>query len=163
KQIITDPARSSHDAYAVTTTGVFYLPDSVLLGQNPTNTAFAWINITGDLKTQAYSIFGQSYDPANAANSSIYNLATALNSIAANWNYAIPNNPLDPSEGYHPVLYVAANSGVYMSTDQGQNWVLYPSTTYGATVDGGYLPHVNVSYLSLSQGNVNVDTGMPNL
>ena len=54
-----------------------------------------------------------------------YDLATVLNSIAANWNYAIPNNP-DLSPGYHPVLYVAANSGVYMSTDNGQTWTLYP-------------------------------------
>jgi subtilisin-like proprotein convertase family protein len=163
KQIITDPARGSHDAYAVTADGVFYLADSVLLGQNPANTRYEWVNITGDLKAQAYSIFGQSYDPTTDQNATTYNLATVLNSIAANWNYVIPNDPADLSQGYHPVLYVAANSGVYMSTDQGQSWVLYPSTTYGATVAGGDLPHVNVTDLSLSQGNISVASGMPDL
>ena len=38
QSIITDPTRGSHDAYAVTTTGVFYLEDSILLANNPTNT-----------------------------------------------------------------------------------------------------------------------------
>ena len=69
----------------------------------------------------------------------------------------------DLSQGYHPVLYVAANSGVYMSTDNGTTWTLFPATTYGAVAEGGDLPHVNVTDLSLSQGNVAVATGMPDL
>jgi hypothetical protein len=36
---------------------------------------------------------------------------------------------LSLSEGYHPVLYVAANSGVYVSTDNGASWTLFPETT----------------------------------
>jgi subtilisin-like proprotein convertase family protein len=163
QQIITDPARGSHDAYAVTTTGVFYLKDSVLLSQNPTVAADGWVNITGGLKALAYSIFGQAYSPAADSNTQPYFLTTTLNSIAANWNYQIPNNPLDLTQGYHPVLYVAGNSGVFMSADNGLTWNLYPETTYGATVAGGYLPHVNVTSLSLSQGNVAVATGMPAL
>ena len=163
QQIITDPARGSHDAYAVTTTGIFYLKDSILLAQNPTNVQYEWQNITGDIKTLAYTIFGQSYNPATDPNATPYDLATVFNSIAANWNYAIPNNPTDLSQGYHPVLYVAANSGVYMSTDNGQTWGLYPSTTYGAVAPGGDLPHVNVTDLSLSQGDISVATGMPDL
>ena len=121
------------------------------------------VNITGGLKTLAYSIFGQSYNPATDPNTLPYDLATVFNSIAANWNYAIPNNPSDLSQGYHPVLYVAANSGVYMSTDNGQTWSLFPDTTYGAVAEGGDLPHVNVTDLSLSQGNIAVATGMPAL
>ena len=65
EQIITDPARGSHDAYAVTTDGVYYLADSILSATNPTPT---WVNITGNLKTLAYSIFGQSYNPATDPN-----------------------------------------------------------------------------------------------
>ena len=61
------------------------------------------------------------------------------------------------------MLYVAANSGVYMLTDNGQTWSLYPETTYGAVTPGGDLPHVNVTSLSLSQGNVAVADGMPAL
>ena len=108
KEIITDPARGSHDAYAVTTDGVYYMANSAS-AHTPT-----WVNITGGLKTLAYSIFGQSYNPAADPNTIPYDLATVLNSVAANWNYAIPNNPTDLADGYHPVLYVAANSGVYI-------------------------------------------------
>jgi subtilisin-like proprotein convertase family protein len=160
KQIITDPARGSHDAYAVTADGVYYIANSIPSASNPTPT---WVNITGDLKTLAYTIFGQSYNPATDTNAKPYDLATVLNSIAANWNYTIPNNPTDLADGYHPVLYVAANSGVYMSTDNGTTWSLYPSTTFGAVTPGGYLPQVNVTNLSLSQGDIAVATGMPNL
>ena len=159
-QIITDPARGSHDAYAVTDEGVYYLANSIVSATNPTPT---WVNITGNLKTLAYMIFGQSYNPATDPNSSPYDLATVLNSISANWNYTIPNNPSNLADGYHPVLYVAGNSGVYMSTDNGTTWSLYPSTTFGAVAQGGNLPHVNVTDLSLSQGNVAVATGMPAL
>ena len=159
-QIITDPARGSHAAYAVTDEGVYYMANSIVSASNPTPT---WVNITGNLKTLAYTIFGQSYNPAADPNSSPYDLATILNSVAANWNYTIPNNPTDLADGYHPVLYVAGNSGVYMSTDNGTSWSLYPSSTFGAVSNGGNLPHVNVTDLNLSQGNIAVATGMPNL
>ena len=39
-----------HAAYAVTTTGVFFIRDSVLLSQNPTNPAYAWVNVTGNVR-----------------------------------------------------------------------------------------------------------------
>ena len=50
-----------------------------------------------------------------------------------------------------------------MSIDNGQTWSLFPSMTYGALAQGGDLPHVNVTDLSLAQGNINVATGMPDL
>ena len=42
-------------------------------------------------------------------------------------------------------------------------WSLFPSTTYGAVDEGGYLPHVAVTSLSLSLGDINPNTGMPTL
>ncbi len=66
QQIITDPTRGSHDAYAVTDEGVYYIADSIPSASNPTPT---WVNITGNLKTLVYSIFGQSYNPATDPNS----------------------------------------------------------------------------------------------
>ena len=163
QSIITDPARGSHDAYAVTTTGVFYLANSVQLANNPTTIADEWVNITGGLKNLAYTIFGQSYNPLTDPNTVPYFLESVINSIAANWNYSIPNDPTNLAAGYHPVLYVAANSGVYMSTDNGTNWTLFPDTTYGAEAEGGNLPHVNVTDLALSQGNIATASGMPAL
>ena len=164
QSIITDPTRGSHAAYAVTTTGVFYIADSVLLGENPTNTAYEWVNITNNLHNLAYSILGQTYDPTTDPNSRTYNQAAALTSIVADWRYTIPNSASDPNgPGFHPVLYVGADSGVYQSVDDGLTWSLFPSTTFGAVTQGGYLPHVSVTSLSLSLGNINTATGMPSL
>ena len=160
KSIITDPIRGSHEAYAVTQKGVYFIADSIPSATNPTPT---WINITGNIFNQPYTIFGQSYNPTTDPNSNPYHLATTLNSIVANWEYEIPVNPTNPSAGYFPVLYVAANSGVYMSIDDGKTWTLFPDTTFGAVVEGGYLPHTNVTGVSLSIGNIDPNTGMPKL
>ncbi len=160
ESIVTDPVRGSHDAYAVTTTGVFYIANSIPSATNPTPT---WVNITGNIHELAYSIFGQSYNPATAVNPVIYNQAISLSSIAVDWRYTIPNDPEDPSKGYHPVLYVGADSGVYQSIDGGQTWSLFPNTTFGAVTNGGNLPHVSVTDLDLSLGNIDPNTGMPNL
>ena len=164
QQIITDPARGSHDAYAVTTTGVFYLQNSILLAQNPTNTQYEWVNITGNLKALAYSLFGQGYNPTTDANSAPYNLTTVLNSIAANWDYTIPNNPAGPHA--RDITRCSTSPATRASTCQpttARPGASTPSTTYGAVTPGGDLPHVNVTDLSLSQGNVAVATGMPAL
>jgi len=69
QQITTDPTRASHDAYAVTVNGVYYIPDSVPSKSNPTPT---WINITANIKGQPYSIFDQPYDPTKDLNSQPY-------------------------------------------------------------------------------------------
>jgi len=160
ESIITDPVRGSHEAYAVTQRGVYFIANSIPSATNPNPT---WVNLTGNIFDQPYTIFGQSYNPTTDPNSKPYYLATTLNSIVANWEYEIPNNPANPSAGYFPVLYVAANSGVYMSINDGRTWTLFPDTTFGAVAEGGYLPHVNVTGLSLSIGNIDPNTGMPNL
>ena len=160
EQIITDPTRGSHDAYAVTTDGVYYMADSIPSASNPTPT---WVNITGNLKTLVYSIFGQSYNPATDP---------ALSPTT--WRPPCPRSPptgatLSPSTrptrqtDMHPALYVGANSGVYQSLNNGQTWTLFPDTTYGALAEGGDLPHDAVTSLSLSLGNVDANTGMPTL
>jgi len=160
ESIITDPVRGSHEAYAVTQKGVYFIANSIPSAANPTPT---WVNLTGNIFNQPYTIFGQSYNPTTDPNTSPYHLATTLNSIVADWNYEIPNNPANPSAGYYPVLFVAANSGVYMSIDDGKAWTLFPDTNFGAVAEGGYLPHVDVTDLSLSIGNIDPNTGMPNL
>src|SRR5262249_4313665 len=68
-----------------------------------------------------------------------------------------------PAAGYHPVLYVGSNSGVYQSLDNGTSWSLFPTTSFGAVANGGNLPHVSVTDLDLALGNVDKNTGMPNL
>src|SRR5262249_48882693 len=129
----------------------------------PTNTQYQWVNITGNIHNLAYSIFGQSYNPTTDPNSIDYNQATSLKAITADWRYTIPNNSANPAAGYHPVLYVGSNSGVYQSLDNGTSWSLFPTTSFGAVANGGNLPHVSVTDLDLALGNVDKNTGMPNL
>ena len=165
ESITTDPTRGSHAAYAVTENGVYFMANSVPSAANPTPT---WINISGvgvnNIHDLAYTIFGQTYNPTTDPNSIKLNQAVALTSIVADWEYTIPNSATDPAgPGFHPVLYVSSNSGVYQSIDDGLTWSLFPNTTLGAETDGGNLPHVAVSSLSLSLGNVNIQNGMPNL
>jgi subtilisin-like proprotein convertase family protein len=158
--IVTNPTRGSHQAYAVTKNGVFVIANSIVSASNPTPT---WVNITGDIKNLPYQFYGQSYDPTTDQNAVAYNQAITLTSIYADWQYSIPNNPANLSAGFHPVLFVGANSGVFMSIDNGQTWTPYPDTTFGAVAEGGYLPHVSVTSLSVSLGNIDPNTGMANL
>ena len=160
QQIIANPNRGSHSAFAVTSTGVFYIANSVPSATNPTPT---WVNITSNLHDLTYSIFGQSYNPTTDTNSITYNQAQGLTSILADWRYLIPNSPSDPNSGYHPVLYVGANSGVYQSVNDGLTWTLFPTTTFGAVDNGGNLPHAEVTSLTSSLGNIDPNTGFPTL
>ena len=160
QSIITDPTRGSHAAYAVTATGVFYNPDTIPSASNPTPT---WTDITSNIHDLQYSIFGQNYNPITDPNKTTLNQAVGLTSIAADWRYEILNDPTDPTQGSFPVLYVGANSGVYQSLDNGKTWTLFPDTSYGATVEGGNLPHVAVTDLDLSVGNIDLNTGFPTL
>ena len=229
KSISTDPVRGSHDAYAVTTSGVFFtansipvnftgtltsgaasvtgvssttgltvgetvtgtgipagttilsinsLTDTITLSANATagglqslTGATAWVNITGvgvnNLHNLAYSIFGQNYNPTtDTGNSVTLNQAITLSAIVADWRYQIPNTT---GGGFHPALYVGAGgsgsngSGVFQSLDNGTTWTLFPSLTYGAVAQGGDLPHVAITDLNVSLGNVDTNTGRPTL
>ena len=61
------------------------------------------------------------------------------------------------------MLYVGGNSGVYQSTRQRPDLDALPRHDFGAVAEGGNLPHVAVTSLSLSLGNIDSNTGMPNL
>ena len=101
--IATDPIRGTHDAFAVTSAGVFYLKDSVLLGNDPTNTKFEWVNITSNIHSLIYSIFGQSYDPTTDPNAIKLNQAQpVLSSIVADWRYTIPEQCERPQWSWVP-------------------------------------------------------------
>lgn len=147
QQIVTDPKHGSYDAYAVTTGGVFYMPNA--LAANAT-----WQNITGNLFGITYNPFG-----SPALNQT---LLKSLTSILVDWRYAIPNNANQPNGATHPVLYVGGNGGIFRSTTQGTTWTEFPDVTdNGATVNGGYLPVADVTSLSLSDGNINPASGLP--
>ena len=110
QSIITDPTRGSHDAYAVTTTGVFYHrgldppgrttpPTRVRVGQHHRQHPQPGLHHLRPEPTTRR--------PTRTRSS--YNQAVSLSSIVADWRYAIPNSPTDPNgPGFHPVLYVGA-------------------------------------------------------
>jgi hypothetical protein len=93
------------------------------------------------------------------------------------WRYQIPVDPTNPTTtGTYPIVYVGGDGGVYQCLNIladnggiGPDWTYYPAgTTYtdsaGNVVSvpaGGYLPNVMVTNLSLSLGNINPATGLP--
>jgi subtilisin-like proprotein convertase family protein len=148
QQIVTNPRRGSHEAYAVTLKGVYWMEDSS--AANPT-----WVNVTGNLFALNHNVF---LDPTNPDLVLQY-----LTTIQADWRFTIPDDPTNPTGPTHPVLYVAGEGGVYRSKDKGQTWTPFPDVAHdGAPADFGYLPNAHVTALSLAAGNINPATGQPN-
>jgi subtilisin-like proprotein convertase family protein len=163
-QIVPDPVRGSHDAYAVTQQGVYYIPDSTAKGAT-------WQNITGNLFKLTHPDFG---DLALSDTE-----ARELTSLAVDWRYAIPNAAGGPTVGTHPMLYVGGEGGVYRSTDFGASWDFFPNVTQIATTTPplapgsvvgpaevaqgqvSNLPVAHVSSLSLALGDIDPTTGQP--
>ncbi len=156
-KIIADPTRASHDAYAVTQLGVYYLADSIPSLANPTPT---WTNVTGNLFSLTTAPFGQ----ANAAQPSL----AYLTSIQADWRYVIPfpkttgtgTGTTTTGPTTHPILYVGGQGGVFRSLDNGTTWAPFPNQAIdGSPVDGGYLPNVAVTDLDTALGAIDPTTG----
>ncbi|WP_220369774.1 Ig-like domain-containing protein [Paludisphaera rhizosphaerae] len=157
-RIVPSPTRGSHAAYAVTQVGVYYVADSLAANA-------AWINVTGNLRDIAYTIFGQNYDQSTDPNSTKLSQSLYLTAMVVDWRYSIPNSAADPvGSGLHPVLYVSANSGVYRSIDNGVTWTSFPNQSIdGSVADGGLLPRTSTTDLDLSLGAIDPNTGMSNL
>ena len=68
-----------------------------------------------------------------------------------------------PARVFFPLLYIADFGRVHVDQRSAKSWTLFPDTTLGEVAEGGYLPHVDVTSLSPSIGNIDPDTGMPNL
>ena len=151
-RIITDPLRGSHDAFAVTLNGVYYIPNSVVSPSNPNPT---WQNITGNLfSLMTPGAYGNTSEATQQLN--------YLTSLQVDWRYLIPNVPGNASAGTHPVLYVSGDGGVFRSLDNGLTWTDFPNTDPqldNGPVEGGYLPHTTVTSMQLSDGNINPQTG----
>jgi large repetitive protein len=153
--IITNPTPGNHEAYAVTTTGVFHIGDSLAPGAS-------WQNITGNLFSITNNPFGNS--------SFAQQQLKYLTSVAADWRYVIPADPAHPGGPTHPMLYAAGEGGVYRSTDNGQTWAPFPSqdplslnTTPNPPGVGGGLPDAHVTDLDVSLGNIDPTTGRPDV
>ncbi len=96
QSIITDPIRGSHDAYAVTTNGVFYIPDSIPSGGNADlgqhhrqHPQPGVLHLRPDLRPDE-----------RRRNAIKLNQALTLSSIVADWRYQIPVRPDRPQPGH---------------------------------------------------------------
>jgi subtilisin-like proprotein convertase family protein len=149
--IYTNPNRGSHEAYAVTLDGVYYMANSTAAGAT-------WVNITGNLTQLQHDTFGSATSSQDALLGFNGAQLGGFRAIVADYRYAVPD-PVLPNVTY-PVLYVSGYGGVFRSLDNGQTWTLFPDTAFdSAPVDGGYLPNVDVTSLTLDLGAVNPATG----
>lgn len=147
QDIVTNPHRGSHEAYAVTLNGVYFMADAKAAGAT-------WTNITSGLFSVKHLPFG---DPAFTEGELKY-----LTSIVADYRIAILDDPTKPNGPLHPILYVGGEGGVYRSTDKGKTWTLFPNVANDtAPVDGGFLPDAHITHLDLAVGNINPTTGQP--
>jgi subtilisin-like proprotein convertase family protein len=84
--IVANPNRGSHEAYAVTQNGVYWMADSSAAGAT-------WVNVTGNIFQQTHSLFNdpaQVLDPT-AAGQKLQTLGT-LTALQADYRYAIPDS-----------------------------------------------------------------------
>jgi subtilisin-like proprotein convertase family protein len=169
--ISTNPIRGSHEAYVVTMKGVFHVTFTVMYPTNgaPVVSAIKWQNLTGNL----FSLNSTTGLFTNLANVGLSDTGTTkiaqerrlqyLTSLAVDWRFKVPNAT---GGGTHPYLYVGGEGGIFRSTNsdnpQTTTWTLFPNVANdGASVDGGFLPDSHVTKLTLSVGNINPTTGIP--
>ncbi|MFO0951497.1 MAG: Ig-like domain-containing protein [Isosphaeraceae bacterium] len=152
QSIITNPTRGSHEAYAVTSRGAYYISDS-----RPASGA-TWQNITSNLFQIQQNPFGNTAQATPLLNN--------LTSIQADWRYVIPDSFSNPNGPTHPILFVAGEGGVFRSLDKGQTWSLFPSQETNSIINqptppgiGGGLPNARVTDLDMSIGDVDPTTG----
>jgi subtilisin-like proprotein convertase family protein len=147
QSIVTNPNRGSHEAYAVTSKGVYHMVDATVAGAK-------WVNITGNLFQITHNLF----TPFNDSTQLVGPQLASLTSIQADWRYAIPVG----SGNLPPILYVGGQGGVFRSEDGGQSWTSFPnSADDNAPQDGGFLPNADVTDLQLATGNIDPTTGRP--
>jgi subtilisin-like proprotein convertase family protein len=145
-QIVASPVRGSHAAFAVSRTHVYFMADSSAAGAT-------WKDITGNAFALTHIPFG---DPNLTETQLKY-----LTSIAVDWRVNGTNGQ------NNPIVYIGGDGGVFRTktaVQTGNNptvWQVFPAKANGAIVDGGFLPNAPVTALSLSLGNENPQTGVP--
>ena len=175
-QIVANPRRGSRDAFAVTRDAVYYIADSGDPADNFATTT-PWVDITANLFQLRKAVFGdQNTQPIGpgGVNTNLPYALKSLQTIVADWRYAIPVDPSDPNSPTYPVLYVAGDGGVVRSINALSSvgtpeWTLFPeSSVFSDPVagnynipTGGYLPAGLVTDLDFSIGNISTLDGQP--
>src|SRR5439155_26252222 len=116
--IVTNPHRGSHEAFAVTRNGVYWMPDSSVA-------APVWQNITGNIFQLTHELFNdpnQVLDPTSAGQ--LLRTLTTLTALQADYRYAIP----DAAGG---VTIAASPAG---ATETGTTVTVTTTAAHGFTV-----------------------------
>ena len=155
QKIVTNPTRTSHEAYAVTKTHVYHMVDSKATGAR-------WVDVTGNLFDITSTLFGNT--------SQVQNRLRNLTSIQVDWRYIIPDDPTNPAGASHPVIYVGGEGGVFRSLNDGGAWSPFPSVDVTGidstpTPPGSFggLPNALITDLTLSLGEIDPTTGRPDI
>jgi subtilisin-like proprotein convertase family protein len=186
--ISANPKPGSHEAYAVTEKGVYHLTFTVsysTTGIPMVATTPAWTSVTGNLFGISHNAFNNPnfaepylLDPNAKTDTTPETQGGGLTALAVDWRYVIPDNPAVPNGSTHPLLYVGGDAGVFRTADAinpggAAQWTIFPDALPvtavgpdglpgdGAPVDGGFLPLAHVTSLSLSVGNINPASGLP--
>lgn len=162
QKLVPNPKLGTHELYAVTDNGVFYMADW-------TAPAAAWADVTGTLLQIQKKAFVSTLNPNPAWTIPVLGgmdpttgsgVGTPeLLTIAVDWR------PAQPPSGApaKPILYVGGDGGVFRGLTNpatGQvGWERYTGTAQGATYDGGGLPAVKVTDLDLAVGKVRPTDG----
>jgi large repetitive protein len=150
EKIVPNPTRGTHEAYAVTDKGVYWMADWTVAGAT-------WQNLTNNVKTIQHLAFGSADWSENLVGQGVQ--TPQLMTIAVDWRPTY-----SPTPGL-PILYVGGDAGVFRAlrntTDPTQTtWVRYTGVTAnGASSDGGGLPVVKVVDLDLATGNIDPNSG----
>ena len=174
QEIVPSPLRGSHEVFAATASGVYFLQNSIPTMVNGVLVQPTWVNLTGDLLAQTFNAFGDPtlngfalQPPGSTAQVGAHGgnaPAGAITSLAVDWRYVIPNDlanpPVNPTESNtHPLLFVSGTSGVYVTDDINNpnpniapTWNPYPSlNAFGQSL--------NTTNISSTNGYIN---GLPN-
>lgn len=147
------PATQKYELFAVTDTGVFYMPDW-------TATGATWVNITANL-TGTTAITHDAFSDVDYRSPLLTTTPNAaqLMTIAVDWR------PRFGNVASRPIIYAGGDGGVFRATlaatPATTTWIRFPATAEGASSPGGGLPVVKVTDLDLSIGNIDPQTGRP--
>ena len=158
--IYTNPDRGSHEAYAVTLRGVYFMADSVASATNPTPT---WVNITGNLTQIQRNPFN---DPTlgETARTGFDGASGQLRRVPLDRGRLPIRHPRRLGQRPGPPGPLRRGLRRRLPVARQRPDLDRPSPTSAfdtAPVDGGYLPSVDVTNLDLNLGAINPATGRP--
>jgi hypothetical protein len=157
EKILPNPIRGTHELYAVTEKGVYWMKDWKVGLTDPTNPDAIWQNLTNNIPTIQTLGFGHTDWSDELVGPGLQ--TPQLLTMAVDWRPTY-----SPTPGL-PILYVGGDAGVFRAirntTDPTlTSWLRYTGVAAnGASQEGGGLPVVKVTDLDMATGNTDPNSG----